>query len=77
MHTTLINYSRVTREIRDDETLSKAEPFIIKMAGLRANKCRCNKLACPVCGYVAFHKRVRRIENNKAIKFGYLTGGRL
>jgi hypothetical protein len=77
MHATLINHARVTQEIREDETLKKAESFIIKMAALRADKCRCGKLACPVCGFTAFHQRVRSIENNKVIKIGYLTGGKL
>ena len=77
MHATLINHARVTQEIREDKTLKKAESFIIKMAGLRARKCLCGKLACPVCGVTAFHMRLRRIENNKAIRIGYLTGGKL
>lgn len=66
--------AQLTRELQ--ERHGNQFGFILLMAGKAAKKCRCGKLECPACGFMRFHLRVRKIEQNRNLTTGYLSGGK-
>lgn len=70
-------HAQVMRGLITDPAWSSTEiAMSLLKAEHKAKHCRCNKLACLVCGITMLNQRIERINRNPKVKTWVLTGGR-